>query len=275
MFRIGEFSKLTQVSIRMLRYYDEEGLLLPEYVDPMTGYRMYSIEQIKVLQHILFLREIGFGTADMKKMLTALHDEELFTKMLKSKQADIENNIEKEKQKLLRIESALIDLKKQSIDTNLSVTMKQIPSYQVISIRDVVDNYYCEEELWMKFSSEVSETQQKQLFAQPSFTIYLEQEQVNGIDMECCVILPEKQTLQIKSQVLTVRETKAINAACFYVYGDFAHINEAYHQFAMWLEQHPNYKMSGESRQIVHKGPPECNDPNEYIIELQVELIHL
>lgn len=49
MFRIGEFSKLTQVSVRMLRYYDEAGLLKPVEVDKWIGYRMYSVEQIPVL----------------------------------------------------------------------------------------------------------------------------------------------------------------------------------------------------------------------------------
>ena len=46
MFRIGEFSRLTQVSIRMLRYYDEVGLLTPAEVDQWTGHRSYSVEQI-------------------------------------------------------------------------------------------------------------------------------------------------------------------------------------------------------------------------------------
>ena len=52
MFKIGEFSKLTQVSIRMLRYYDEAGLLKPSSTDPWTGYRMYSAQQILSLIHI-------------------------------------------------------------------------------------------------------------------------------------------------------------------------------------------------------------------------------
>lgn len=38
MFRIGEFSRLTQVTIRMLRYYDEMGLLKPSQIDPRTNY---------------------------------------------------------------------------------------------------------------------------------------------------------------------------------------------------------------------------------------------
>ena len=53
MFRIGEFSKLTQVSIRMLRYYDEAGILTPAEVDKWTGHRLYSVEQIPRLWTIV------------------------------------------------------------------------------------------------------------------------------------------------------------------------------------------------------------------------------
>mgnify|MGYP000023241084 CR=1 FL=1 len=48
MLKIGEFSKLTRISIRMLRHYDEIGLLVPENVDEFTGYRYYSEEQYNV-----------------------------------------------------------------------------------------------------------------------------------------------------------------------------------------------------------------------------------
>ena len=57
MFRIGEFSKLTQVSVRMLRYYDEMELLKPAKVDKWTGHRLYSVEQIPHLNKILYLRD--------------------------------------------------------------------------------------------------------------------------------------------------------------------------------------------------------------------------
>mgnify|MGYP000207889329 FL=1 len=46
MLKIGEFSKLSRVSIRMLRRYNEVGLLLPAETDPITGYRYYSEDQL-------------------------------------------------------------------------------------------------------------------------------------------------------------------------------------------------------------------------------------
>ena len=51
MFRIGEFSKITQVSGHSLRYYNEIGLLNPANIDEWTGYRYYSTQQIPRLNH--------------------------------------------------------------------------------------------------------------------------------------------------------------------------------------------------------------------------------
>jgi DNA-binding transcriptional MerR regulator len=69
-FKIGKFSKLTQVSIRMLRYYDESGLLPPAKTDPMTGYRMYTVEQIPILHRILFFRDTGFNVTETAEALS-------------------------------------------------------------------------------------------------------------------------------------------------------------------------------------------------------------
>jgi effector-binding domain-containing protein len=58
--RIGEFSVLTQISIKTLRYYDEVGLLKPARVDLNSGYRYYSASQVPRLHRILALRDLGF-----------------------------------------------------------------------------------------------------------------------------------------------------------------------------------------------------------------------
>jgi DNA-binding transcriptional MerR regulator len=60
MFKIGDFSRLSQVSVNTLRHYDELGLLKPMQVDRFTGYRYYSIEQLPQLQRSSFER-LGFS----------------------------------------------------------------------------------------------------------------------------------------------------------------------------------------------------------------------
>ena len=52
MLRIGDFSKLSRVSIRMLRYYDEIGLLRPVKIDPESGYRYYNENQLPIAGRI-------------------------------------------------------------------------------------------------------------------------------------------------------------------------------------------------------------------------------
>lgn len=69
MFKIGDFSKLTLVSVRMLRYYDELGLLKPASIDRFSGYRYYSASQISRLNRIVKLRDMGFLVAEIAELL--------------------------------------------------------------------------------------------------------------------------------------------------------------------------------------------------------------
>ncbi len=67
MLRIGEFARLSRVSIRMLRHYDEVGLLPPAHVDPETGYRYYRTSQLRTLNRIIVLRDLGFSIRDIAR----------------------------------------------------------------------------------------------------------------------------------------------------------------------------------------------------------------
>ena len=71
MLAIGEFSRLTHLSIRTLRRYHEGGLLEPELVDASSGYRYYSADQIPSAQVIHRLRELDVPLADVRRILGA------------------------------------------------------------------------------------------------------------------------------------------------------------------------------------------------------------
>ena len=80
MFRIGEFSKLTQVSIRMLRYYDETGILTPAEVDKWTGHWLYSVDQIPRLNKILYLRDSRrnvFEETELQRLWADVHTQNI------------------------------------------------------------------------------------------------------------------------------------------------------------------------------------------------------
>lgn len=74
MYTIGRFASTGRVTVRMLRHWDEIGLLAPAYVDPVTGYRSYAPEQLADLAEIVRLRELGLGLVDVGRVLRAVDD---------------------------------------------------------------------------------------------------------------------------------------------------------------------------------------------------------
>lgn len=107
MFKIGDFSRLSQVSVRMLRYYDEQGLLKPASVDRFTDYRYYSADQLPRLNRILALRDLGFTTDQIRRLLDDAVSAEQIRGMLKLRHAEIEHQVETEQARLLRVEARL------------------------------------------------------------------------------------------------------------------------------------------------------------------------
>ncbi|MGY3746264.1 MerR family transcriptional regulator [Vagococcus salmoninarum] len=70
MFKIGDFSRLSTISIRMLRYFDQVGLLKPLHVNPTNGYRYYGSGQLAVANTIKQLQNFGFSLSQINELLT-------------------------------------------------------------------------------------------------------------------------------------------------------------------------------------------------------------
>lgn len=68
--KIGEFAKVCNMPISVLRYYDSCGLLKPVYIDNFTGYRYYSEDQITVCARINELKAADFSLAEIKHLLS-------------------------------------------------------------------------------------------------------------------------------------------------------------------------------------------------------------
>ncbi|WP_044507315.1 DNA polymerase III subunit beta family protein [Gordonia sp. KTR9] len=72
---IGEFAKLAELTTSALRFYDDAGLLRPELVDPLTGYRLYSDAQLEPALQLRRLREVGMPLSAIGTFFTAGDDE--------------------------------------------------------------------------------------------------------------------------------------------------------------------------------------------------------
>jgi MerR family transcriptional regulator, activator of bmr gene len=92
-FSIGEMSKLNNIPIQTLRYYDEIGLFKPNYVNPENNYRYYSIKQFFYLDIIKYLKNIGTPLAEMKKIIES--DPESMYSFLDKQKITIHEKIKK------------------------------------------------------------------------------------------------------------------------------------------------------------------------------------
>ena len=90
MLKIGEFSKLSRISVRMLRHYDEIGLLRPAEIDRFTDYRYYREDQLPIVCRITSLKDMGFALADIVKILDIYDDREQLERYFAARQSELE-----------------------------------------------------------------------------------------------------------------------------------------------------------------------------------------
>ncbi len=107
MFRIGDFSRLARVSARLLRWYEEVGLLVPAHVDSATGYRYYSAAQLVQLNRILALKELGLSLQQIGAALDPGATEEKLRAALEERKANAERMRAAEELRITQIEARL------------------------------------------------------------------------------------------------------------------------------------------------------------------------
>ena len=122
MYKIGDFSKMSKTTIKTLRYYEKEGLLIPAYIDPNTSYRYYESSQLTDLTKLISLRQAGLSINDIKEILNGKDAKVIFENRKKE--------IEKELNTLIGELSKINYLME---DTNMKneIIIKTIPSYKV------------------------------------------------------------------------------------------------------------------------------------------------
>ena len=134
MISIGDFARLGRVSVRMLRHYDTIGLLRPEHVDPHTGYRYYRAGQLRRLNRIVALKDLGLRLEQVR----AIVDEQLtgvqLRAMLRLRQAELEAQIVDGRHRLDRVQARLRLIDAEETMTHPDVITKTVPSATVVGL---------------------------------------------------------------------------------------------------------------------------------------------
>lgn len=274
MLKISDFSKLTHVSVRMLRYYDTQGLLKPAFIDPENGYRLYEAKQVPILQKIILLRDLNFSVSEISFLLNHWEEESL-TLEFKKKIKEIHASIAASKLQVKQLNSALEHIKTNELEQYYNVTIKTIPEYPVISLRRRVSSYFDEGLLWKELSEYVKQNHiEIDHSARNNIALYHDNEYLDtGIDIEVCLIVHR---LKESKDGFTYRILDGVsNMACMMVYGPYENIAGAYSSFTAWLDKNEPYEMGSISRQITIIDSEDTNNPEEYLTEIQIPLICL
>ena len=113
MLKIGDFSRLSRVSVRMLRYYDDNDLIKPVKVDEYTGYRYYSESQLLTMGKINALKEMGLGVAAIREILKCDEDPKEMERFFEIQKALLTEEAKKIEKQLGLLETALKRLGKE------------------------------------------------------------------------------------------------------------------------------------------------------------------
>lgn len=265
MLKIGDFSKLSRVSIRMLRHYDEIGLLKPAEIDRFTGYRYYSEEQLTIANRITALKNMGFGLAAIGEMLNCYEDHDRLEQYLCEQQAELEEIKEEVLRKIRLLETARERLRKDVNAMKYDVTLKTLSERYVASVRMIIPSYAQEGMVWQIMGKETNSM--KLVPDEPCYcsVTYLDGEYKEK-DVEIEAQKAVKGWYQDTDHVKFKTVPPVIFASATFK-GAYDLIGEVNMAVAEWVKDN-GYEFSGAMFNIYHVSPADTVNPDEFITEV-------
>lgn len=270
MLKIGDFSKLSRISIRMLRHYDEIGLLRPKSIDTMTGYRYYGEEQLPIASRITALKDMGFALGTIGEILRNYHNPSALAEFLMVQHAEIQAEAAATNRRLLLLDTAIKDtaikrLRKDEFMMQYNVILKELPQRYVASVRKTIPSYEQEGVLWHILMQETAGLSMQDGDPCYALAIFHDGEyKENNVDVE--VQKTVKGNYQNTKNVIFKTESPILIASATYQ-GGYEKINAVNAAVANWVQDN-GYIFAGLSFNIYHVSPHETQNPNEYITEV-------
>jgi len=265
MLKIGEFSKLSRVSIRRLRRYDEAGLLTPASIDRDTGYRYYSESQLLTANRIRALRDMGFPLAAIRDVLTCCDSPEALERCLLVQRTAAREAMEEAERRLRLLDTALERLRKDETMMKYDVTIKTIPERQVASVRQTIPSYDREGDLWSIYCQETARMSIRDGDPALCTTVYHDgeyKEQDADVEIQKSVAGTYPDTEHVKFK--TVPAVQVASATFRGSYDQFSAVNEA---VAAWVADN-GWAFDGPYFNIYHVSPHETRNPDEFVTEV-------
>jgi DNA-binding transcriptional MerR regulator len=269
MLSIGEFARLGQVSPRMLRHYDQLGLLQPERVDPDTGYRFYGVHQLGRLHRIVALRDLGFTLEQISTLLEGELSPEQLRGMLQLRRAELEQSVADAQSRLRRVEAHLRAIEGSNTVKAQDVVIKETQPLRVAEARDVAGGLDPEHvgPVFMRLAPKLIDHLQ-QAGARPGMMVgyYDEPAEDGSVGVHVAYEIGE-QPVPISEGVETV-ELPVVTVASVVHRGDMEGVAPVYEALVRWIED-SGFRLAGHSRELYH----EMTADGPSVTELQMPIV--
>jgi len=137
MLNIGEFARLGEVSVRMLRHYDDLGLLRPAQVNEWTGHRRYEVRQLADLNRIVTLKQLGFSLQQVGGLLRDGIDAAELRGMLRLRRAELEQQVHDTRHRVAQIDARLRLIESENAMSEEHVVVKHVEPMRIAALSDV------------------------------------------------------------------------------------------------------------------------------------------
>ena len=263
MLKIGDFSKLSRVSVRMLRHYDEMGLLKPAQIDRFTDYRYYREDQLPIVCRITALKDMGFSLADIVKILEEYNDREQMERYFAIRQQELEALLRDTMHKLTLLDTARKRLRKEE-NMSYNVTIKTIPQRYAATVHMTIPRYDCEGMIWSVMMQETAGMRLTEADPCLCAVTFLDGE-YKETDVEMLAWKTVKGAYPDTEHVKFRTLPEVTVASCTFK-GSYAQISDVYATIGAWLQEN-GYESDGPMFNIYHVSPHETQNPEEFVTE--------
>ena len=262
MLKIGEISKLSLTTVKALRYYEKEGLLVPAYVDNETGYRFYETHQLEVLSKIKFLRQIGMSIEEIKDILNGAQ----LKGFLVSKRQHLEKQMLETSYQLKIINYMLEEnhMKYQAVIKKLPATIVYFEERRLKDYSEIVNLILESAEECLRLNPGLECTKPDYCFC----------EYLDGEYKERDILTRYSQSVVRKgvgNDRIQFKCLEEVEAICIYHKGSYLKIGDAY-AFILKFAKENGYEMCGFMREVYIDGIWNKDSEEDYLTEIQMPI---
>ena len=255
---IGDFARLGQVSVRMLRHYDKIGLLRPNSVDQWSGYRSYSPEQLSTLNRIVALKDLGLNLEQVGHILADRLSLEELRGMLRLCRSTVEGEMRAAGSRLAAVESRLRMIEKED-NMSTDYVVKPVEAVRLAAVFDTLEPTELEKHIGPMFDKVAESLTAVHASLTTAIATYAETE--GGMDVMVGYAFDGD-----APEGLEIVELPAATAVCGVHLGPMNRIHESWQALHRWLVEN-GYDYAGACRELYVRA--ESEDQRDWVTELQ------